>query len=242
MDQESHYDRVTQSFSNGNPIWPENDVWHMYTRKKIEAFLFKHHYAVEDAKNIINAGSSGESYGFDESNMLHIDLAKERIENKPKYLVANLEQLPIEEAFAECIICVGSVLNYTDPLRVIKELHRVNKQDGYLFIEFECSNTLELVFTRKFNQSATIVKTFYRGNEEIIWYFSERWIKSILFSFGYEVISEDRWHIFSPLIYRITQNSSFSSKFIFLDRLLNRLPFTRQCSSNIFLLCRKTNQ
>lgn len=241
MAGEPYLERSAESFDNNEEIWPEYDLWHRYTRTRIEKFLAKHEDSIRNAELVINAGSSGESYGFDDSKQLHVDLVKHRIAHKPMHVVASVEKLPLDNSSADTILCLGSVLNYTDPFVVIKEFSRVIKQGGTLFIEFECSNTLELLFSKKFNANATLVRTFYRSKEETIWYFSEKWISGILRSYGFQIVDSDRWHIFSPFVYKLTGNDTFSSRFAVLDSLLNRIPLVNKCCSNIILSCTRIN-
>jgi SAM-dependent methyltransferase len=119
-----------------------DDKWHLATEKVMSDFI---HASIEIIPNfeslkILNAGSAGNSFGLKENNMIHVDVANKHIAHLPNSVVADIASLPFENNSFDLIICVGSVLNYCDPLRVIDEFQRVLKANGYLIIEFENSN------------------------------------------------------------------------------------------------------
>lgn len=230
---------IYKEYDNNEKIWPENDRWHLYTRRKIESFIQKHMGIISNCDFIINAGSAGESYGIDDMKTLHIDLISKRIINKPNNLVTNLERIPVDPEIADIVLCVGSVVNYTDLLKTIQEFSRISKKEAYLILEFECSNTLELIFSRDIKANALIKKTYYRGKETRIWYYSKNWVEKILKEYGYKVISNDQWHYLSPLVLKISNKMNFSTYFSKLDSIIKHLPFVNKFYSNYILLARR---
>ena len=58
------------------------------------------------------------------------------------------------------ILCVGSVINYTDALCTIQEFSRILNSGGYLILEFENSYSFEYFLTNSFKKKANIVNTF----------------------------------------------------------------------------------
>jgi hypothetical protein len=230
---------VLNIFDNDEPIW--NDRWHLYTRKKIEEFIQTNQNIINESKHIINAGSSGETYNIDDKKTLHIDLVEKRIEDKPHHLVANLEDIPINSQEADLIVCVGSVINFSDAMLVIKELTKLLKPNGNLILEFECSNTPELFWSNKFNATAVIHDTFYRHKLLKIWYYSEEWIESILKEYGYTIVNKSKWHFLSAFMLKFIPWLDFCSLFSTFDALARKIPIVKNYSSNIILLAKKVN-
>ena len=235
-------DSVAQKYNETNVIWNEADMWHMRSKNSIEQFIYSSLAFALNSQDleILNAGSAGYSYGLNEDQIIHIDIAHERITHLQNSIVADIHKIPLEDERFDMVICVGSVINYCDPIVAIKELSRVLTKNGYLILEFENSHTFELVGRSEFNKKAILVNTFYNGRSEKIWYFSESYIREICSLCGLEVISLKRWHILSSLVYRITKSENYAAKFSSIDSLLSKIPILKKFSSNtIFLLKKK---
>ncbi|QXV63717.1 class I SAM-dependent methyltransferase [Mucilaginibacter sp. 21P] len=219
-----------------------DDKWHLETERIIESFVHESVRKIPGFEQfaILNAGSAGHSYGLNENQILHVDIADKHIAHLPNALVANVEALPLSDASYDLVLCVGSVLNYCDPIRVIKEFSRVLKSQGYIVLEFENSKTFELLFKRGYNQSAVYHETFFdaHGDTEKIWYFSGSYVIQLLKSYKFEVVDLKRFHVLSPLVFRLTGWPSFSSAFAKLDGILRRIPFVKTHSSNIIVLAK----
>jgi len=218
-------------------IWPKTDKWHYHTYKTIDSYIKNQMQKLKlshDAK-VINLGSGGNPYCFNENNMLHVDITDVKIKNKPHFLISNIEHLDESDSSYDVGLCVGSVINYADALLAIKELSRVVKGGGILFLEFENSNSFEFVRTNTFCKKASVVTTFYQGCEEKIWVYSEKYICNLLTICGFKIINKQRFHIITPLIYRITKDPQKAVKLYWCDKLFHWLPF----SSNIILVAQK---
>lgn len=240
--KEIDHEEVARKYNGLTEIWDKEDYWNQHTYGMISRFVGTS-YAKIKADNfkgkILNAGSAGNNYGLPEDDTTHLDLAYERIKHLPNGLVGNIEDLPFEKNQFQLIVCVGSVINYCDPYRVFEEFHRVLGPDGYVLLEFENSNTVELIGSRKFNKKVVFAESFYNQRKENIWYFSEKFIEEIALEYGMRLVRKDRCHIISPLIYRITKSEAFSAKFARLDMLLKRIPFINRVSSNTVLLLQR---
>lgn len=231
---------VASEYNKTLEIWPKSDRWHWSTKRIIEKFIKLHlSHASTLEFETLNAGSGGNNYGLKKVKMVHVDVADKLINKFEKYIVCNIETIPLPPSSFQQIICVGSVINYTDPALVINEFSRVLKEDGIIVLEFENSKSLELSFTNKLNKPAILVETFYKNAKIHLWYFSEEYIQSICESNSLKVISIKRFHIISPLIFRLTKNVNFSAKFIFLDYIARLVPILNKYSSNIILLLQK---
>lgn len=231
-------DAVAKKYNSLDVIWDGKDKWHLWTKKMIDAFVRKNAIHIEN-KKILNAGSAGYSYELDEQNILHVDIAKDRISHLSNSLVADIQSIPLPSEEFDLIICVGSVINYCDPILVIKEFERLIKGKGKIILEFENSHTFELLGKNGFNKKATFVKSFYNGSPESIWFFSEEYIRSLAQLSEFSVSSVNRCHIISPFIYRLCKNERISAAFGRLDLIFSAFPFINTFSSNVIMLLEK---
>lgn len=232
---------IEDNYNNIDEVWSEDDPWHFYTLKNIQSFIKKEIKNTDfnyDFK-LLNAGSAGNDYNLKCKKHIHLDIIEKDIIKEPYYFVGSIEKIPLNKDEINFILCVGSVLNYTDAILSIKEFSRVIKKNGYLILEFENSYSYEYIFTDSFKNTASIVSTFYKNEEERVWIYSYRYIQKLLETNGFRILKSNNFHILSPLIYKITKNDNFSSKFSFFDKILSRVPFIKNYSSNVILLCQK---
>lgn len=233
---------VKTKYTERDDIWIKRDKWHYYSYETIGAFINKNvkKLKISNDIDIINLGSGGNPYCFEERNMLHVDIIGKNIINKPRSLISNIERIDVPNDSYHCCLCVGSVINYTDALRSIKEIDRILKHGGYLFLEFENSKSFEFYGTNDYNKSATIVETFYQGEKERLWVYSESFIKRVLKDYKFNILAIKRFHIVSPLIYKINKNSIKASRFSKLDNIVSYIPIISKNASNVILIAQKT--
>jgi SAM-dependent methyltransferase len=237
IDQEE----VAKKYNSIENVWEKEDKWHWITHNAISAFVLKISQAIpgwNDLK-ILNAGSCGYSYGLKEDNILHIDIAGEKLTHLKQSIIASVESIPLPDQSLDVILCVGSVINYCDPVKVLSEFTRLLKSGSHLILEFENSFTFELLGKSSFNKKATLVNTFYKGKEEKIWFFSESYIKQLAKLNGLELIKIERCHILSPLAYRILGDDTISAQYAQFDQICSCIPFLKKFSSNSIFLLKK---
>jgi SAM-dependent methyltransferase len=227
--------------------WPEHDRWSTHTRKSIARFLNEFvsnndRFQSPADVRLLNVGSHGNAYSLQNGNHFHTDIAEEALTNVSLACVADAERLPfLNEAF-DVVLCVGSVINYCTAARAIGEMGRVLRPGGQLLLEFETSESLEFALTRDLNKDVTIVRTFYNGSLENLYVYSSRYIAGALNANGLTIDKSARFHVVSPLTYRISRNERFAAIFSFLDNLARKLPGLRNYSANILLSAQKTQK
>lgn len=241
MNQNFDINKIVDKYSKIDVIWNQNDKWHYYVHQEIKKYI--NHVTDNIEINIdalvLNAGSAGEEYGLKNLKHIHLDIVKKNIEHTENFIVSNIEDIPLEDNQFDIIICVGSVLNYSDALKSISEFSRLLKKNGFLIIEFETSQSLEYISTEHFFKSATLVKTFYQNSEEKLWVYSEKYIKNILDVYNLKFLNQHKFHIVSGAVYRLTKNSDIATKFLLFDKLFSRCKLTNRFSSNIILTYQK---
>lgn len=231
--------KVAQKYNALDEIWKSTDKWHKRTYAVLKKFISSKIALLNCVQGtILNAGSAGNSYGLPEDKMIHLDIANEKIAHLKNAVCGSIENLPFGSNEFDLIICIGSVINYNDPLKVFGEFNRVLKSNGHLVVEFENSNTLELIFTRKFNKKAVFVNTFYYGKEPL-WYYSDKWLREISKHHGMRIVDKFKFHFLSPFIYRFTKDENTAGKYIWFDRLFRILPVLKNISSNTILVMQK---
>jgi SAM-dependent methyltransferase len=230
-------------FENLADPWPEGDRWSAHTKKAIAAFIDQYISSAARARGtglrILNVGSHGNTYGLQIGDHFHADIAEEPLKNVALACVADVERLPFPNAVFDIVLCVGSVINYCVAARAIGELGRVLKPKGQLLLEFETSESLEFALTNDLAKDVTVVRTFYNGSLENLYVYSQRYITGALTANGLTVTNTSKFHIISPLAYRITRNERLAATFSFLDRVASKLPGLRNYSANILVAAQK---
>ena len=224
-------------YSSLQSVWPENDRWYDYTHRAIQSFIYRELTDRLQEKSVyLNAGSGGSSYDLP-GVCFHVDIVEKLIASFPHHVVASIEELPFQDNYFDCSICVGSVINYCDVVQSLSELSRTLKTNGYMVLEFERSNTGELWGTKEYGKGSTIQKYEYLGHTHTLWLYSERLISSLLKSNGFIILDRKRFHCLSAIANRITKKEEPSGRFAHFDPLFS--PISYFIAHNVILLCQK---
>lgn len=225
-------------YSQMNSVWPENNRWYDYTHNIIINFIEKHLSSKLTPNSMhLNAGSGGSEYAL-KRTCYHVDIAENLINKFEHFTVASIENMPFEDEMFDAVICVGSVLNYCDAVNSIREISRVIKSGGYLVLEFERSNTGELLFTTEYGKVSTKQQYDYMGHNHTLWLYSEKMIIHLLNECGLSIEDKTRYHCLSSLINHITHKEESSGKYAKYDKLVK--PLSYFLAHNIILLCKKS--
>ena len=173
-----HVDQNTtrEFYNNVSEIWAPDDHWHLWSKQQIEQYL--HSLAFQATDYVLNAGSGGNAYGI-VCNMVHVDIADQKLTGIPNAIISSVEKMPIGDAVFDAAICVGSVINYCDAAASIAELARVLKDNGTLVLEFENSSGYEYKGSSAYCSSATVVTVRFQGQDHTQWLYSLQYIKSL---------------------------------------------------------------
>lgn len=229
------YKSIKDLYENVDDVWPQNDLWHLYSKAQIEKYL--NNMAWESDDYVLNAGSGGNDYGINVL-MHHRDIAKNLVEKFEDFSVGSIETLPFPEQTFSKIICVGSVINYCDAVNVITEFTRVIKKGGVLALEFESSCGFEHRKKDYYNNAATVVKLKYFDEYWTQWIYSPAYIKSILKSNGFKISDDYRFHILSALSYSKKESENLAAKYVKWDKLFRHTLLARH-ANNVILRCVK---
>ena len=77
----------------------------------------------------------GQFYGVDLSEKM-VEKAKENLKNAANFhfVMANAESIPLQDDFFDIIICTNSFHHYLHPETALREMHRLLKPGGMLYI------------------------------------------------------------------------------------------------------------
>ena len=229
-------EKTRKFYEEMDSVWPENDNWHKYSKVTIEKHLSELKFNEEML--VLNAGSGGNDYGF-QNEMYHVDITENKIDKFSKFYVASVDNLPFENNFFDIVICVGSVINYTEAFKTLSELTRVLKINGTLVIEFESSWGLEHSNTSCFMKDSSIVTLKYNNQDHKQWLYSPNYIKALLNVNNLRIQKHSKWHYLSGLNYRITKCENDAAKWVKFDKICSKLPLLKHHSNNIMFKCIK---
>lgn len=216
------------------------DAWHEYSQKIIESTTREwfEQFSEKPVNRILNAGSGGRAYGIDQ-RMTHLDLFESNLGNVEERLVANIADIPSENRSFDVAICVGSVLNYADPVRAIRELERVLRSGGVLILEYERSGSFEHLMAAKGGRSCVRVLTFYGDSTTHLWVYSDGFIDGLLSVSGFCCLAQRRFHALSSVVLAATRSAQIGSWFTLGDRFLAQRWPLRAIASNRILALKK---
>ena len=166
-----------------------------------------------------------------------MDIIKEYVDLFENYLVGSVEHIPLPDTSVDCVICVGSVVNYVDIQKAISEFSRILKTNGVLILEFERSNSAEFLFTRKY--AKTVFMQTYKYNNQIhyLWMYSEKFVLQLAEYYNFICNKKYRYHSISSLLFRLGISEKKAAKFSKYDNLMQ--PFSYPFSHNEILILKK---
>ena len=220
---DKHTEQIRELYNQVDSVWPEKDLWHSYTKKTIETKV----YEWTDTKEtdlILNAGSGGTIYDI-KGSWVHLDIVENKINKFEKYIVGSIESIPSASGSYDYVICVGSVLNYTQIIPSLNELCRVLKPGGYLIVEFERTNTAGLWFTSNYGKNCVYKKYKYNSQEHGLWLYSEKFISQTLEVMGMKKIDKFRFHSVSSIFGRFCTDINKITSKIKYDHVLKNFNY-----------------
>jgi SAM-dependent methyltransferase len=220
------------------------DAWHRYSQRVVHKTALDWYYALgkERGSRFLNAGSAGNDYGIKEP-MTHLDLFESKIAACEDYIVGDISSIPASNDSFDVILCVGSVLNYADPLSAIRELSRVLRTGGLLILEYERSASPEYFRENAFRRNCCRVRTFYGTAPTYLWVYGDGFIDGLLSAFGFGRVAEKKFHILSSIMYALTGSVQVAARFAVADSILARVwPFNRAAANRILAVEKLADQ
>lgn len=232
-------DAVRDKYNGIDDVWASADDWHQRIHKEIiHGVLRLSELAPGPHETLIDIGSGGTNYDVRHGRYVHLDIARDRLSPRHLAVCGDAQALPFRTGSADCLLCVGPVVNYCALIEVVAELARVAKPSAWLLFHVELSNSLEHLLKPAFRARAYLATTFYRG-EEKTWVYSTKAVLGALDNAGFDVIEVKYFHIFSALVYRMHGNANRAARWASLDKWLAGLPGIGAIADSALIICRR---
>ena len=213
-----------ENYKKSEP-WPDDDIWHSYTYK----ILYKHiqdyidELQFKNTQVVLNAGCGKTTYKTC-ATIIHMDIIEEYINLFENYLVGSIEKIPLQDCSVDCVICVGSVINYVDIQKTMSEFSRVLKPNGILILEFERSNSAEFLFTKKYAKTLFMQTYQYNNQTHYLWMYDENFVLQLAEFYKFRCQKKYRFHSLSSLFFRFGLSEKKAAKYSKFDDWLQ--PFS----------------
>jgi len=227
-------------YEEGQAIWDPADRWNVRKVREIDRFcrgLMPQ--LVADNLRVLNAGAGSHRYEWMPSQAIYVDRFPAQLRGNPNGVVADLVDLPFEDGAFDLTVCVGSVLNYVSALEALSELCRVLSDGGHLILHFETSDSLEHLLTSRWHAPAAPLKTINSGRPDIIWVYSQAFIKRALTNLGMKIEKMKSFHIASAALLRLGLPQQVAALAQPLDVVLRPLGIG---ADDVILLAQKGGQ
>ncbi len=227
-----------ENYKKSKP-WPDNDIWHFYThrilQKHVQYLLNELH--LTDTQVILNAGCGKTTYDTN-ANIIYMDIIKEYVVSFKNHLVASIESIPLLDNSVDCIVCVGSVINYSDIQKALSEFSRILKPKGVLILEFERSNSAEFLFTKNYAKTVFMQKYYYNNQTHYLWMYNEKFVLQLAKYYKLTCKKKFRYHIISSLLFRLGVSEENAAKYSEFDNISQ--PFSYFLAHNEVITFRKS--
>lgn len=172
---------------------------------------------------MLNAGCGKTTYKTC-ATTIHMDIIEKYVNLFENYLVGSIEKIPLQDCSVDCVICVGSVINYVDIQKAVSEFSRVLKPNGILILEFERSNSAEFLFTKKYSKTLFMQTYQYNNQTHYLWMYDENFVLQLAEFYKFSCKKKYRFHNLSSLFYRFGLSEKKAAKYSKFDDWLQ--PFS----------------
>ena len=229
------YNSIKDFYNKHTECWG-NDLFSKMTTSFIDRYVNKRVSNLSAKQLVLNAGSGGKTYKT-QAKQYQIDIAKNTIRNRANAIVGNIIDMPFKSNMFDVVICVGTVINYSEAEKAIKEFRRVSKDDAVLIIEYERSQS-GLIKEPERGGDCILFRHSYCDEFHENYLYSDKYIADILSINGYRIeerrlfnttipyfemfFSDPVAHfltIFEPIFRRVNKVSKYSHNMILFCRL-----------------------
>lgn len=220
-------------------IWPDTDEWSVHTKHCLADFI---RLNVDAAKaSILNAGAGGHDYklGSAASSCISLDISYRQCLTLAHSVVGDVAMLPFPNQCFDVVVCVGAVINYSEPYEAIPELVRVLRGNGLILLDFETSDSAELLFSGQWKKRVSVVERLYAGRLDKTFLFSVEHVRRILVQSGISIIGMRRYHVSTAIWQRIFPSSRLPKIVLSADNFMARFPGVNSLASNVIFVGRK---
>lgn len=237
---ETNVEKMAEENYKKSEPWPDKDIWHTFTYRILHDHVQRHlnKLKLTSTQTVLNAGCGKTTYITD-ATMIYMDIIPEYVELFKDYLVGSIEKIPLPDNSVDCIICVGSVINYADIQKSFSEFSRILNSNGTLILEFERSNSAEFLFTSEYAKTVFMQRYRYNNQTHYLWMYNERFVIHLAEYYQLSCIKKYRYHCISSLLYRLGFSEDKVARYSKWDRMIQ--PFSYPLAHNEILILKKTH-
>ena len=157
---------VRRKYNQLDQIWTDVDRWHARSRHEIfEAVDRLNRLHPEPHELVIDIGAGGHPQQVPARTYVQADIALEKLRGIPSSVCADAHHLPFADGAADCVMCVGAVVNYCSLTDIVAEINRIAAPGAMMVMHVELSNSFEFLMTPHYRADSAFIKTFYKGEE-----------------------------------------------------------------------------
>lgn len=231
------YEMIRMFYNNHTDCW-SSDLFSQMTTSFIDKYVNGIVENLTSNNVILNAGSGGKSYES-VAKQIHIDIAEKTLQDIKHAVVGNITDMPFKNNSFDCVICVGTVINYCEIEKAIKEFNRVSKQHAILILEYERSSS-GLIQKDIRNTDYTVFCHTYFNEPHKNMLYSDSYVYQILTDNGYSVIKNKKFNTTIPFFEMFT-TEKIAHKLTALEPFFRNCPIVNSYSHNSIMLCKKTH-
>lgn len=228
-------------FYNQRYISKQNPWGTDYFNVKTEEYLDNHVTRFlkrnKNLKMILNAGSGGKTYTDIPGTMYHVDVSEAALEGIEHSYVCSIENMPFEDNTFDCIICVGSVLNYADLSSVISKFNHITTPEALLVLEYERIQS-GFVDEEMRSKDISLRKYLFDEEEHECFLYSDKYVEEALTANNFVITKKVPFTSAVPWASRFMKYDN-AKKLFGIEPVLRLFPFIAEYSHNEFLICKK---
>ena len=229
------YDAIRNFYNNHTNCWSD-DLFSQMTTMFIDKYVGSIIGELSSESIILNAGSGGKKYKT-KAKQIHLDIAEKTILQMENAVVGNIIEMPFNNETFDYAICVGTVINYCEAEKAIRELYRVLKENAFLILEYERSGS-GLVNKEIRNRDLSVfVHTYFNEPHKNLLY-SDQYIKGLLLDNGFTIKRSKRFNTTIPWV-EMFASEKLAHSMTVIEPLLRNIPPINKYSHNAILVCKK---
>ena len=230
-----NYDEIRSFYNQHINCW-STDLFSIMTTRFIDKYVNNFLNKLNKEEFVLNAGSGGKIYNT-QAKQYHIDIAENTLKNVQNAYVGNIVHMPFDSEKFDCVVCVGTVINYCEASKAIKEISRVSKKDSFLVLEYE-RNGSGLIEKSSRKSDFTLFFHTYFNEKHCNFLYSDRYIENLLKEEKYSIIKSKKFNTTIPWMEMFASEKT-AHKMTFLEPILRNLPIINSYSHNRIMICQK---
>ena len=145
--------------------------------------------------------------------------------------------MPFENSIFDCVICVGTVINYCEIEKAIKEISRVSKENALLVLEYERSGSGLVVSHLRNNNTIVFEHSYFNEPHKNLLY-SDKYVKKVLTNYNYKILQNKKFNTTIPFFEMFISEKKAHNLTIF-EPIIRNIPIINSFSHNEILICKK---